>query len=232
MPLLRFFFRLLYHQFAWIYDLVAAVVSLGRWKSWVLSVLPWLDGRVLEIGYGPGHLQMALHERGLAAFGLDESRQMALQALRRLCRNGFSANLVRALARQIPFPENSFETVVATFPSEYIFDAETLAQICRVLVPGGRLVIVPVAWITGKGRLERLAAWLFEVTGQTGVIGKLLPGIRTRLRIAGFEVRHALVELPGSRVLVVIGRKGCAIAPARSGWSQPNRNPHLPAGRL
>jgi ubiquinone/menaquinone biosynthesis C-methylase UbiE len=207
MPLLRFFFHLLYHQLAWTYDLVAATVSLGRWKSWVLSVLPWLDGRVLEIGYGPGHLQMALNERGLASFGLDESRQMALQALRRLGRNGFNANLVRALARQIPFPENSFETVVATFPSEYIFDAETLAQIRRVLVPGGRLVVVPVAWITGKGWLERLAAWLFRVTGQTGVIGKLLPGIRTRLRIAGFEVHHELVELSGSKVLVVIGRK-------------------------
>ncbi len=205
--LLRIFFQLLYHQFAWTYDLVAATVSLGRWKGWVLSALPWLEGRVLEIGFGPGHLQMALHQRGIAAVGLDESRQMAHQASRRLHRKGFSGDLVRALARQIPFPGSSFETVVATFPSEYIFDADVLAQIWRVLVPAGHLVILPMAWITGKGCLERLTAWLFKVTGQAGEIGRLLPGIRKRLREGGFVVHHELVEYPGSRLLVVIGRK-------------------------
>ena len=205
--LLRISFQLLYHQFALTYDLVAAAVSLGRWKGWVLGTLPWLEGRVLEIGYGPGHLQMALHERGIAAFGLDESRQMAHQARRRLHRNGYTANLVRALARQIPFPGGSFETVVATFPAEYIFDADVLAQIRRVLVPAGRLVILPMAWITGKGWLERLAAWLFKATGEAGEIEATLPGIQKRLVAVGFDVRHELVEMPGSRVLLVIGRK-------------------------
>ncbi len=62
--LLRFFFRLLYHQFAFTYDLVAATVSLGRWKDWVLSVVPFIEGtRILEIGHGPGHLQRALLEQ-------------------------------------------------------------------------------------------------------------------------------------------------------------------------
>lgn len=210
LSLLRLFFRLLYHQFAWAYDLVAATVSLGRWKGWVLSVLPYLHGRVLEIGFGPGHLQLALHARGLAAFGLDESRQMARQAGRRLRRKGFTGNLVRGVAQQLPFLKNSFETVVATFPAEYIFDAHTLAQIRSVLVPGGRLVILPNAWITGKGRLERLAAWLFKVTGQAGAIGTLLPGMRKRLRVSGFELRHELLEHPGSRVLVIIATKSAS----------------------
>ncbi len=209
--LFRLFFRLLYHQFAWMYDLVAATVSLGRWKGWVQSALPYLDGRVLEIGYGPGHLQAALRERGLETLGLDESRQMARQAMRRLRRKGSSANLVRALAGQIPFPNNSFDTLAATFPAEYIFDAHTLAETRRVLVPGGKLVILPTAWITGNGRLERLAAWLFKVTGEAGAIGSLLPGMRKRLREAGFEVRHMLVELPGSRVLVIIASKSGAM---------------------
>jgi ubiquinone/menaquinone biosynthesis C-methylase UbiE len=205
--LIRRFFRLLYHQLAWAYDMVAATVSLGRWKGWVLRALPYLDGRVLEIGFGPGHLQVALHEQDKQPFGLDESRQMSRQAGRRLRRKGFRADLVRAPARWIPFPEASFETVVSTFPSEYIFEAQTLAEIRRVLTPCGRLVILPVAWITGSNTLERLAAWLFRVTGEAGEIGRLLPGMRKRLREGGFEVRHELVEVPGSRVLVVIGRK-------------------------
>jgi len=36
--------------------------------------------------FGPGHLQVALNEAGMQAFGLDESRQMGRQARRRLCR--------------------------------------------------------------------------------------------------------------------------------------------------
>ena len=202
--LFRSFFYLLYHQFAWTYDLVAAVVSLGRWQSWVSCVLPHLDGRVLEIGFGPGHLQLSLNERGLAAYGVDESRQMAAHARRRLHRHHYPANLARGFAQQLPFPKNSFDTVVATFPTEYIFQLQALREIRRVLAPDGKLVVAPTAWITGTGLLERLAAWLFTVTGQAGAIEATLPGMQARIRSGGFSVRHELVELRGSRVLLII----------------------------
>jgi ubiquinone/menaquinone biosynthesis C-methylase UbiE len=205
--LLRFFFHLLYHSFAWTYDFVASAVSLGRWRSWVLQALPFLSGRVLEIGFGPGHLQVALNQAGLAAFGLDESRQMSRQAGRRLRRQAYPVQITQGYAQNLPFPDRSFDSVAATFPSEYIFEIHTLAEIRRVLRPGGRLVIVPSAWITGKGPLDRLAAGLFAVTGQAGVLELLLPGLKRRIAAGRFAVRHVLVEGEGSRVLVVIGEK-------------------------
>src|SRR6266545_6817971 len=62
---MRLFFRLLYHPFAWSYDLVAATVSLGRWKGWVKTATGLLTGpRVLELGFGPGHMQTYLVESG------------------------------------------------------------------------------------------------------------------------------------------------------------------------
>ena len=83
---LNTFFHLLYHQFAWTYDWVAAIVSLGRWKDWISATLPYLDGPlVLEIGHGPGHLQVALQAKGIQAVGLDASAQMGRQADR--CRS-------------------------------------------------------------------------------------------------------------------------------------------------
>ena len=52
--LLRLFFKLLYHQFAFTYDLVAAAVSFNRWKDWTREILPLIEGtRILELGYGP-----------------------------------------------------------------------------------------------------------------------------------------------------------------------------------
>ncbi|MEZ0395131.1 MAG: class I SAM-dependent methyltransferase [Anaerolineales bacterium] len=207
-PLFRFIFALLYHQFAWCYDLVAAVVSLGRWQDWVLTALPHLDGRVLELGFGPGHLQAALHKKGALAFGLDESRQMLRQAERRLACAGLPVRLVRGRAQALPFPANSFEHIAATFPSDYIFDASTLAEIYRLLVPGGSLVVVPAAWITGGRLLERGAAWLLRLAGLDLAARSGRPLIEARFVAAGFEVRSEIVERAGSQVVLILAYKG------------------------
>ncbi len=70
--LLRFFFRLLYHEFAFTYDLVAAVVSFNRWKDWVMSVLPFLAGkRILEIN--PEHQVFDAMNQLMAQGGNDET---------------------------------------------------------------------------------------------------------------------------------------------------------------
>ncbi len=140
--ILRIIYQLLYHSFAWSYDLVAASVSFGRWKDWVKEVLPLINSnKVLEIGFGPGHLQVELIRRGFQVCGLDESEQMVRQAARRIKKQRQKVNLTRGLAQCMPFPEH-FETVVATFPSEYIFDPRTIEEINRVLVPGGTLIVL------------------------------------------------------------------------------------------
>ncbi len=205
--LLSLFFHLLYHQFAWTYDLVAAAVSLGHWQGWLLQARPFLKGRVLEIGFGPGHLQTTLNADGLTAFGLDESRQMCRQAGRRLRGKKSPLRLIQGHAQCLPFQGNSFNTVAATFPSEYIFETPTLAEIWRVLRPAGELVILPSAWITGKGLLERLAAGLFRATGQASRLELILPGMKQHIAAGGFVVRHELVELERSRVLLLIATK-------------------------
>src|SRR3972149_5774722 len=106
--LLRFFFHHFYHNFAWTYDFVAALVSVGRWNEWVFAALPHLRGpRVLEIGFGPGHLQVELNRRGLHAFGLDESRQMLRHAQANLARKRLPAALSRGYAQFLPFAADS-----------------------------------------------------------------------------------------------------------------------------
>ena len=224
---LRFFFKLLYHQFAFAYDLVAATVSVGRWQDWVMSILPYIVGtRVLEIGFGPGHLQQRLLlSRGLLAVGIDESWQMALLAGRNLKR--FSArsesaratptlstpqhaytqsNLTRGLAQTLPFSTGSFDTVVATFPAEYITDPATLLEVKRCLSGRGRFVVLPVAMQMGRGLLERATSLLFRVTRQTPV--DPMEVVKERLSKpfveAGFEVEIEEVQVGSSLLLVII----------------------------
>jgi ubiquinone/menaquinone biosynthesis C-methylase UbiE len=207
--LLRQIFYLLYHQFAWTYDIVAAVVSLGRWKEWVQIALPYLRGNVLEIGFGPGHLQASLNEKNIMTFGLDESTQMVRQATRRLQKKGATPRLIRGNAQNIPFSGETFDNVVATFPAEYIFEPQTLKEIRRVLVPAGQLVIIPTAWITGGRFLERLAAWVFRVTGEApGKPHSISVSLKTKFEHAGFATRGEIVETRGSHALIIVAKKG------------------------
>lgn len=201
--LMRFFFYLIYQPLAWSYDLVAWTVSLGRWKDWVLSVLPYLNGDpILELGYGPGYLQIALGARNIKAFGLDASRQMGRLARHKLIKNGFMQRLVRGRSQALPFRSQAFNTIVSTFPSEYIYHPETLAEVRRLLAPGGKLVVAPLAWITGNSPIERAARWLFRITGEAPEWNTLW---LQPFQDSGFKLlQQQFIELHGSRVLVLI----------------------------
>ncbi len=141
----------LYDEFACAYDLVSWLVSLGRWSSWRLSALDSITGqRVLEIGFGTGELLTEMANRGLDPVGLDASRAMHRVTARKLARRGLSVPGVIGLAQAMPFPTESFDSLVSTFPAGYIVDPATLGEIARVLrAPdpatgkvGGRLVVV------------------------------------------------------------------------------------------
>jgi ubiquinone/menaquinone biosynthesis C-methylase UbiE len=202
---MRFFFNLLYHPFAFTYDLVAATVSFGDWKDWVFSIIPFIKGtRVLELGHGPGHLQRILlaqppvGNRGLFAVAIDESAQMGTLAKRRL---GSSAKLTRALAQQLPFQNKSFDTVVATFPTDYIFHADTLSEVSRCLSDGGRLIVLPAAWPKSL-----LLKWLYRVTGETPseLNAALISRFNKPFIDAGFKTDIQTIEVKSSFVLIII----------------------------
>ncbi len=208
--LMRAIFYLLYHPFAFTYDLVAATVSLGRWKDWVYAILPFIDGmNVLELGHGPGHLQRVLRDRGYASVGLDESAPMGNLARRRLRQAGHSnLNLVRGISQNLPFPKDSFHTVVSTFPSEYIFDPRTLSEIRRCLLNGGRLVVLPVAWHVGRKVIERFLAWVFHFTGESPRLDDiLLEHTAKPIEQAGFQVEIQKIEVKSSLLLIVLATK-------------------------
>jgi ubiquinone/menaquinone biosynthesis C-methylase UbiE len=205
---MRLFFHHFYHSLAWTYDPVATLVSLGRWDDWVQSVLPYIQGgNILEIGHGPGHLQVKLMNNNRVIVGLDESIQMSQLARARLLKSGYSHfNLTRGKGEYLPFISDSFDTVVSTFPTEYIFELQTLSEIQRVLHNEGRLIVLPAAWIVGQKVLDRSAAWLFKITGQVPPFPQevLRQRISPSFEKAGFVPNFIAIELKSSIVLIVI----------------------------
>jgi len=200
--LLQIFFRFLYHQFAFTYDLVAWLVSFGHWNSWILEVLPFIEGTwILEIGHGPGHLQRVLLDRGLVTVAIDESTQMGGLAKRN---TDDKAQLTRGLAQELPFCDNAFDTIIATFPAEYIYDPDTLSEVKRCLSDGCRFIVLPVAMPK-----NRFLSWLFRVTNQAP--SEALQIVREKLQEpfiqSEFITETFVIDKPSGNLIIITATK-------------------------
>ncbi|WIG58079.1 MAG: Methyltransferase type 11 [Ktedonobacterales bacterium] len=127
-----------------LYWFASTIPFAGQWRTWQRLVIPHLRGHdVLEVGCGIGTLVADMVRAGYVCTAVDRSPQMVAATRARLRRHGLSTTSVfEADVRQLPFAGASFDSVVSTFPTDYIFDPAALSEITRVLRPGGRLVIV------------------------------------------------------------------------------------------
>jgi SAM-dependent methyltransferase len=114
------------------------------WHPWVFDRLGLATGqRILEVGAGPGHLWRQNSERIPPAVVLvlsDLSEGMLGEARRQL--GGRAESLyVTGDAQALPFPDTSFDVVIANHMLYHVPDREqALRELRRVVRPGGRLV--------------------------------------------------------------------------------------------
>jgi ubiquinone/menaquinone biosynthesis C-methylase UbiE len=96
--------------------------------------------RILDAGCGSGPLSAALRDRGAIVTGFDSSAKMLELARQRL---GADADLqVATLSKPLPFLDATFDVVVAFLVLHYLEDwTAPLAELRRVLKPGGRLIV-------------------------------------------------------------------------------------------
>jgi arsenite methyltransferase len=112
---------------------------------------PQLGERVLDIGSGPGFLAAGIASRvgeSGAVSGIDLSEPMIAYASGLATTPG-AAPMTFALgdATALGFSDQSFDAVVSTQVYEYVPDIRTaIAEVRRVLVPGGRVLILDTDW--------------------------------------------------------------------------------------
>lgn len=104
-----------------------------------------ISGRVLDLCCGFGRHSLALAAAGADVFGLDLSAQLLSEARTLPGGERLAGRLVRADARLIPFVDGAFDALVNLFSSFGYFgddgDRRVIAEIARVLRPGGRALL-------------------------------------------------------------------------------------------
>lgn len=178
------------------YDLLCELMGLGR--GFQRSVLARLglhgDERLLDVGCGSGTFLAETLRRysGVTAVGVDADPEILAIAQRRLRRHRTRASLHIARAEALPFPDASFDAAVSTLTFHHLptpAKRAALAEVYRVLRPGGRLLLVDFGVRPGR----RVPWWegLFETVEylEDNVRG-LLPGFVTDAGFTGVRPVH------------------------------------------
>ena len=210
----------LYHELAWGYDAVSWMVSLGQWQAWRRVALEYVTGeRVVEVGFGTGELLLELAAQGVQVCGIDLSSDMhritAAKLRRQDRRTPLPAQpgLVRAAIQHLPLASGSVDTLITTFPAEFIAHARTWQELGRVLRPpapgqetGGRCVAVGISVYLDRGPLR----WTSRLTrprrrGEGGI-----DSVRRCARLAGIARLQTRVDMhvfASSRVPVLVAER-------------------------
>lgn len=206
----------------------------------VLLALDLKEGEsVLDVGSGPGlaarEIAEAVGPRGRVR-GVDISEPM-LEISRGRCKDQPWVRFERAEATELPFEEGEFDAALSTQVLEYVEDVpRALAELYRVLAPGGRVLILDTDYASlvlhteNPERLRRiLAAW-----DEHFVHPDLPRRLSPLLREAGFEIarREAIPMfnaeyrpdtfghgVTGIMAAFVAGRKGVTREEAE-GWAR------------
>jgi ubiquinone/menaquinone biosynthesis C-methylase UbiE len=115
-------------------------------KIWFGGGREWIGarahGRVLEVAVGTGRNLEHYHDQ-VTVTGVDLSPEMVALAREHAAELGREADLREGDAAELPFPDASFDTAVCALSLCSIPDPErAIAEMHRVLVPGGQLLLL------------------------------------------------------------------------------------------
>ena len=141
------------------YDLVVQIMTLGRAgaiRRLTVDQAQIKPGdRILDVGCGTGALTLLAQERAGSAgqaLGIDPSPEMIDVARGKARRKHSAVDFRAGVIEQLPFPDSSFDVVLSSLMMHHLpgdLKPKALAEVRRVIKPGGRLVIIDF-----KGLLE------------------------------------------------------------------------------
>jgi demethylmenaquinone methyltransferase/2-methoxy-6-polyprenyl-1,4-benzoquinol methylase len=164
--------RAMFDRIAPVYDAMNRVMTVGLDRSWrrlAAQAVVAPGDRVLDACCGTGDLALAAEREGGHVTGLDFSPRM----LERARRKSDTVTWVEGDLLELPFADDTFDSATVGFGVRNVADLErALAELRRVLVPGGRLAILEITQPRGVLR-PFFSLWFDRIVP---LLGKVLPG--------------------------------------------------------
>jgi len=131
-----------YDRIAPVYDFFEGMME-RRYRPWRKMLWEKVEGkRVLEVGVGTGK-NFPYYPGGVDITAIDFSEKMLARARKKAAKQGIKVNLLQGDAQKLDFPDNSFDTVVATFVFCSVPDpVKGLMEVERVSRPGGQVLLL------------------------------------------------------------------------------------------
>jgi ubiquinone/menaquinone biosynthesis C-methylase UbiE len=174
--------------------------------------------RVLDIGCGTGALAVMLVQKGAVVTGIDIAPSMLGQAAERVRAEGLEDRVVLkemgAVELDTAFADRSFDAVVSTLVFSELSDDEiayTLSECCRLLQPGGLLLIADE--VLPKSVLGRIGTFLFRLPFAVAAFvltqntTHRVAGLEECITGAGFRIVDTESYLMGTMKLFVAGKE-------------------------
>ena len=167
------------------YDLLNTIMTGGMHYVWrrraTRLAVGGLSGPALDVATGTGDFAFDLARKTSVSHvvGLDYTQEMLSIAARKARRQGIADKLTLTVgdAHALPFPDDSFICTTVGFGIRNFIDVpQALGEMARVVRPGGRVVILEIVRIDGKGPLSKLIPLLFRYV--TPSVGALIAGDR------------------------------------------------------
>jgi demethylmenaquinone methyltransferase/2-methoxy-6-polyprenyl-1,4-benzoquinol methylase len=162
----------MFDRIAPVYDVMNRVMTAGLDRSWrrlTVEAVVQPGDRVLDACCGTGDLAVAAEREGGVVTGLDFSARM----LERARRKSASILWVEGDLLALPFDDGSFDSATVGFGVRNVTDLDAaLAELHRVLRPGGRLAILEITRPRGILR-PFFSLWFDRVVP---LLGRVLPG--------------------------------------------------------
>jgi demethylmenaquinone methyltransferase / 2-methoxy-6-polyprenyl-1,4-benzoquinol methylase len=159
----------MFDRIAGVYDAMNSVMTAGlhhRWRERAVDLARVGPGsRALDVATGTGDLAIALARRGADVVGSDFSEGM----LERARAKSAEVRWEQANALALPYDDNAFDAATVGFGARNFSDLERgLAEMTRVVRPGGRVVILEITTPTKPPLSTFFSLWFDRVVPLLG----------------------------------------------------------------